>query len=179
MKSTLELTPSTNQPQSIQSLIELASSDYPRVWTIVRTGMVESEKTMAPGLSRDVFVFCRTVFETFEPAISEQERLVRRNRAGSMAASLNVAIPEAFRALQSNDFAFYEKWCNVSRWLTATGDALHDFSQESLVLTNQDLVFSVLFYGLYTSLFFLAYQTFPAGLLWPTSLAFGIAHALR
>lgn len=167
------------QFDSIQSLVQAAASDYPRVWRIVRDGMEESERRTPPGLLRDVLGFCRTVFETFAPGISESERVIRRQQVGAAAVLLNIKIPEAFRALKTGDYEFFTKWRTIECWLSPNDKTLLEFERERTMLADQELAFSVLFYSLYTTLYLRAYGTFPAGLIWPTSLAFGIGHALR
>ncbi len=179
MQNTKQTQTVIDQFDSIQALIQAATYDYPRVWRIFRDGMVESERQMPPGLLKDVLVFCRMVFETFDPDIAEPERTIRRNQVGIMAASLNVKIPEAFRALKTGDYEFFKKWRPVDCWLSPNANLLVEFERERMILSDQDLALSVLFYSLYTTIYLRAYGTFPAGLFWPLSLAFGIDHALR
>ena len=172
--------------QKIGAEIEAKHNAPQELWVALRGVVTENTSLVPLGLLHDVIEFCRAVFDSFEPTVTQNERQKRIAQIHVLAVMLNCRIGQVIRGLTGRDNAFLVKWGivsatsmiamrqpdpNVRLILSQFGT----FDAELQQVDHCETVLAVWLHSLYMNVFAAAYGTVPAGILGIASLGIGLS----
>lgn len=172
--------------QKVIAEIEAKHNAPQELWEALRGIVAEDSSPVPQGLLHDVIEFCRAVFDSFEPTVTQNERQKRIAQIHVLAVMLNCRIGQVIRGLTGRDNAFLVKWGIVS---TTSMIAMRQpdpnvrlilsqfgtFDAELQQVDHCETVLAVWLHSLYTNVFAAAYGTVPAGILGIASLGIGLS----